>query len=187
MVDHHAVFCGCDTFKTLKGSGVDGTCMHCRFLEEEVIPLMDRVQRPDFAPSTGIGMKVSKAWQDKNVGCVCLGPATGKVCKFCVLGRDSTVAFVHMSVDQQYVCCMSGECGVRMGAKKKLQGLMSADVLCPHLDMFRAQEEVWRPFRDDGAVDADDDEVAPPAAVEDVNNEDQNQVGEDSFLCSCSW
>jgi hypothetical protein len=99
IVDGRVVYCGCDTYKTLRGSGVNGVCMHCRFLEEEVVPCMEMVQQPEFAPSSGIGSMVSKAWQDKNVGCVCLGPATGKVCKFCVTGRDITVSFVHMSVD----------------------------------------------------------------------------------------
>ena len=176
VVNSQVIYCGCDTYKTLQGSVVDGSCMHCRFLEDEVIPCMRRVQQPGFSPDSGISMKVSNAWQEKNAGCVRVGPATGKVHKFCVLGRDSTVAFVHMSVDEQYVCCMSGECKVRMGAKKKLQGLMSAALLCPHLDMFRAKEEMWQQYREEGAVDVEENEDATPAASDDVNIEDANQV-----------
>jgi hypothetical protein len=49
--------------------------------------------------------------------------------------------------------------------------------------MFRAQEEVWCQFRDDGPVTADEEEEeATPAAVEDVNTEDQNEVRLHSFL-----
>lgn len=175
VVNRQVVQCDCDIFRTLTAAWMRGSCMHCRFIEEEVVPLMETVQQQDFQPTTGIGIKLFKAWQEKNAGCIRIGPATGKVLKFCVTGRDHSISFVHLSIDRQYVCCMSGECAVRMGAKKKLQSLSSAAVLCPHLDMFRAQEEMWRPFQEEGFVDGEDDGEGVAPAV-DINIEDRNQV-----------
>jgi hypothetical protein len=91
-----------------------------------------------------MGKTLHKAWSDCNKGCVLVGKGVGgRVIKFCVNGQDDSVSFVHMSVDVSHVRCLSGECSVKAGCKKKLQGLETASDLCPHLNIFKASKEVW--------------------------------------------
>ena len=144
------ISCQCDTYRLRMTASLDPDCLHCRFLEEEVVPYVEVVRQENFSPTTYLERKLKEAWENCNNGCLQVGTGKGRVGKFCVRGRDNTMSFVHLSLDGCYVRCVSGECSVGVGFSKKLQALETSERLCPHLDMFKASREQWEPYLRNG-------------------------------------
>ena len=164
--------CQCEIFRISSVARDAGatSCLHSRFVQDHIVPLMGPVQEHGFQPTTRIAKKLLDAWSHCNLGCVRLGEDTSRVVKFCVRARDESVSFVHLSRNGSFVRCLSGECSVRAVCKKKLQGLETSGNLCPHLDIFKAHRELWGTF----AVETTGDN----AAGEDGHEENIDKMDE---------
>lgn len=133
---------------------------------------VEKVIAPDFQPGTRMEDMLRRAWEGKNEGCVTVCES-GRGNKFCVRGKDESVAFVHLTTDLRFVICTACECDVQRGKKRMLQSLQEATDLCPHLDMFKASREVWAhliPGNQHEGLDEDEEQ-------DDVNRDDLGQVG----------
>lgn len=129
------------------------TCMHCRFMMEEFEPKILHLVDGTLQASSSINSKLLQSKCSLNNGVVQLSPPSSGTHKFSVCCKSGTglpCSFVHLSKDCSYIFCLAGECRARRGSKKKVQYLVTdnedtqAGILCQHLDLMRANANVWK-------------------------------------------
>jgi hypothetical protein len=152
------------------------TCMHCRFVAEEVEQKIDLLLQGSLLPSTPINQKLIDSQLTLNNGVVLVSNSNAAALKFSVCassGHGLATAFVHLSKDGSFIACMSGECRATAGCKKKAQYLLDdgnrrSGVICRHLEVMRANCKQWRHL----VVHADLPDGEPD--VEPVNRDDED-------------
>lgn len=167
LVDGNEVLyvCTCPTYGMILSMGSealnaddvlseDVTCMHCRFIREEIEPYVeDLFNNAADNNASRIRQKLVEAKVSIGTGVVQLnkGPCT---LKFSVRSREtSTCSLVHLS--DGFLACQSGECQA-LGLKhrrstNRLLSLEEAASVCPHLDAMLANKEVWAGTMDENA------------------------------------
>lgn len=146
------------------------TCMHCRFVQEDVLPLSSRLWDPTQSASSSsfLEQKLAASLQHLSCAVVLIGPTSdATTTKFSVRGLDGSCELVHLSRGGTLISCQSGECAARMGgSKRSARRLLSLqeDRLCIHLEAMRANLEVWAPLT--STVEGEDgDELPPPSST----------------------
>jgi len=77
-----------------------------------------------------------------------VSPSESSAFKFSVCSATSSCcSFVNLSKDGRFIYCTSGECRAQRGHKKAAHYVLGDDKkslpLCPHMEVMRANAEVW--------------------------------------------
>ena len=144
--------CSCSAFSD-KETDSD-SCMHRRFVEEEIIPRLDVLFMDDWQPNTPMEKLLQSCISDHETDICVLGPTdVERTVKFSVKDTCASVGFVHLTHHGQYIVCQTETCSVisvgspLLGTKKRVHKLGEASKpngLCPHLDTLHARQDVLK-------------------------------------------
>ena len=131
--------CTCYTYKLNNTLYPAGDCVHCQFALS-ICPFFLSVP----SPVTQFDQMLHNALQSKDSNIIELS-SSAHVRKFVVKGVDeeNSAMFVHLQTKYAYVKCMSGVCNIQMGCRRSLKSLLKSTCLCPHLQVFRDNSEMW--------------------------------------------
>ena len=162
-----------DSNVTLDSQGA--TCMHCRFLREDVLPNLSTSSHTTLSEKQ---LFIRRSLAFKNVKIAELtSESSRKTIKFSVL-ENGTVSIVSLSYNNRkgrYIAsCHNGSCKSKKGSKKYVQHLVSAN-LCPHLATLKDNPQFWKKLTNTNnseTSDISDDEECEFAQNETVHTQD---------------
>ena len=140
--------CTCSSFKDMTDDSK--TCMHVRFVEEEILPRLSYLFNESWLPTTPLQELLHSKIDDHLSPVSLVGQCDiEKTLKFSVKGMSSSMGFVHISENGKYIACQSGSCVRVMNHKRSVQKfreLNQVESLCPHLETMHASHEIWEAF-----------------------------------------
>ncbi|XP_069108872.1 uncharacterized protein [Argopecten irradians] len=133
-------------------------CMHCRFLKDYIIPVLDNHSDNETQLSTkvmeGLGFcgKPFVKLTGKN--------GTKKFSIFDSLEDDPS--FVHITfnagIDRYVISCMNGYCKSVRGSKRNIDNFSNSKTLCKHLKVIYESQE-WTEFKTENGEDIELDQT----------------------------
>ena len=131
---------------------VDGmTCMHCRFVKENVSQHISDLFSGNFETTSNLHEFLYSSISSVSHP-ICELHVDDKLVKYSVIHQEDDdipfPSFVHLQEKGAYISCCSGTCKASTTGKRSTRRLltMGEATLCPHLTIMKDQHEEWSQY-----------------------------------------